>query len=128
MPQPHGLGFFLHGWIGRQPSRTEGDSIAYQLANPQNYIRAGKIYCIQGDLWGCFPEISTLYLLALKLKGDVLARLIPWFLSLILAGMIVAFGRRFLGSRRLGLVAAAIFCAQPVFSSFIGTAMQDSLR
>lgn len=115
-----------HGLVLALAPPTDGDSLAYHLAHAQDFLRAGRIYCRAGDLWGTFPgNMEMQYLAALLLKGENLAQLLPWTFSLILPAAVALFGRRFFGSRAVGLLAAAVFAVQPVVTAFLGTAMED---
>jgi hypothetical protein len=125
-----GLGLLLwtawHGWIQALAPPIDGDSIAYHLAHPQDYLREGRIFYHPGNLWGCFPgNLEMQYLLALLLKGEALAQSIPWVFSLLLPLSVFLFGKRFFGSRTVGILGAAAFSVQPVATAFLGTAMQD---
>jgi 4-amino-4-deoxy-L-arabinose transferase-like glycosyltransferase len=115
-----------HGWIQAMAPPIDGDSIAYHLAHPQDYLREGRIFYHPGNLWGCFPgNLEMQYLLALLLKGEALAQSIPWVFSLLLPLSVFLFGKRFFGSRTVGILGAAALSVQPVATAFLGTAMQD---
>ncbi len=121
------LWIFLHGFIVALSPAIDADSLAYHLANPQSYLQKSKIFCQDGNLWGAFPgHMEMLYLLGLVLQGETLSQLIAWVLSLLLAGAMFQFGFRFFKNRKVGIFSALIFSAQPIFTSFLGTAMQDS--
>ncbi len=117
---------FLHGFIIALAPPIDSDSLGYHLGNAAQYIREGRIFYQTGYPFAAFPgTLEMNYLFAVALGQEPLAQLIPWSLSLALIGLILRAGQEFFGSLRVGILGAAVFAAQPVFTVALGTAMQD---
>ncbi len=117
----------FHGLVLSTAPPTEGDTLAYHFGNSRVYLDEGRVFYQRSKLWGCFPgNMEMLYLMSFKLMGPTLAQWVQLLFSLLVPAGIFLYGSRFFKSPLIGLLAAAIFSVQPVFTSFLGSGMVDS--
>ncbi len=108
---------------------TDWDSLAYHLAFPKIYLDKGSFFRLSWSMNGHFPLNSEMiYLLALNFKRELACHWINFFHGIFVLLLIAAMSRRIFREPQLrlaGLLAAAIYAAQPVFSRVIGNAATD---
>lgn len=101
------------------------DTLEYHLGVPARYLEAGRIVGLPGNVYSNFPLTAEMhYLVGLLVLGRVeagaLAKLFNLFSS-VLAGLGVwALAHRVFGSRRVGLLALAIFATTGWFLVLAG--------
>jgi hypothetical protein len=101
------------------------DTLLYHLSTPAFYVQHHGLVEVAEryqSYWAHNAEM--LYTLALLLVGQPLPTLIHWTCGLLTTGLTFALGRR-LGGRRVGLVAAVLYCSTPLVSSLAGTGHND---
>ena len=101
------------------------DTLLYHLSTPAFYVQQHGLVEVAEryqSYWSHNAEM--LYTLALLLVGQPLPTLIHWTCGLLTTGLTFALGRR-LGGRRVGLVAALLYCSTPLVSSLAGTGHND---
>jgi len=118
------LAFAAIGAIGPSDPR-DWDSLAYHLAVPAQWLRAGQIRHIPALHQSNFPfAVDNLYLFGLAWGGEAAAKMFSWALGL--SGVVASFGlgRRWAGPGA-GWVAAVLFAGMPVVAWEAGTAYVD---
>jgi 4-amino-4-deoxy-L-arabinose transferase-like glycosyltransferase len=89
------------------------DSQVYHLTGPKLFVARGRI---TGDIdipYLGFPSlVEMLFLAAMLLKGDIVAKLVHFTYALLTIGLLYSFARRYLQAR-LPLLATAIFLSVP---------------
>jgi 4-amino-4-deoxy-L-arabinose transferase-like glycosyltransferase len=89
------------------------DSLEYHLGAPAEYLKAGRIIALPHNFYSNLPQLTEmLYLLALKLSSGSAAKLLHYGFGLGTAMVVYALAAR-LGTRRIGLTAAALFYCLP---------------
>ena len=107
------------------PVGNDYDSLMYHLAAPAQYLRHGKIVALPYDHHTFFPlATEMLFLLGLKLSGPVLAKLFHWLMLPLCCATILAVAERN-GSRRAGMLGAALFASLPLVQVEAMTAYID---
>ncbi len=93
------------------------DSLEYHLGAPAEYLKAGRIIALPHNFYSDLPQLTEmLYLLALKLSSGSAAKLLHYSFGLGTAVVVYALAAR-LGTRRIGLTAAALFYCLPFVES-----------
>ncbi|MBI1748916.1 MAG: glycosyltransferase family 39 protein [Acidobacteria bacterium] len=91
-----------------------GDDMVYHLYTPKTYLRHHGFIDLPFNIYTYFPMGGEmLYTLAMLVKGDVLAKLIHYFMGVLIS--IVIYGIcRYIGlTRRMGLMGMLFFCSVP---------------
>jgi len=110
-------------WICCLMPPLDYDVIEYHLAGPAAYFREGNIHFLDTNVFASFPQnMEMLYLLALHLEGDVLtgatvAKIFHFLMMFVLAGIVHATGRRFVG-KNVGKWAALLILIVPMAFAF----------
>ena len=92
------------------------DSLIYHLSLPKLYLLHGKIFPTPYNIYSGIPfNTEMLYGLSLSIGGEVLAKLLPWGLSLAVLSLIFIWCRRF-ASEETGWIAALLFYSCPMIS------------
>lgn len=115
----------LHGLIVALSPPATVDVLSHHFGAVRQSLLAGRLFWAGNVLDASPAHLQMIYLLCIAIKSDLLAQLVSWSLGVFLIFAAAAFGARFMKSRAAGFLGAAILSAQPVFSSFIGTGMQD---
>ncbi len=103
------LPFFLLAFAGSLTPPTSYDTLEYHLGAPSEYLKAGRITFLEGNVYSNFPGMmEMLYLLGLILKDDVTAKLVHFFLGAGTALAVYHLARRYF-SPVAALAAALIF-------------------
>jgi 4-amino-4-deoxy-L-arabinose transferase-like glycosyltransferase len=90
------------------------DSLVYHLAIPQYYILHHKIINMPQVFFSHFPvNMSMLYVWGLLLSGDILAKLLHFFMGVFSIVCIYIFSKKYFNSAT-GIMAAAIFYTMPM--------------
>lgn len=90
------------------------DSLVYHLAIPQYYILHHKIVDMPHLFFSHFPvNMGMLYVLGLILNGDVLAKLLHFFMGIFSIISIYVFSKKYF-NKKIGIMAAAIFYTMPM--------------
>ncbi len=101
------------------------DSSVYHLAVPNIYLQYQRIIPVSFNLYSNFPFTGEmLYLLALLLKCDILAKLIHFAFGILISLAIYSFSRRYFNPR-IALLAAAIFYTVPYVALVSTMALVD---
>ena len=105
---------------------TGKDALIYHLAVPKQYLKAGGFRFLPGNIFSNSPLLpEMLYLLALFLRGEVLAKLLHLgALAGVLLGM-WSFSRRHLPENAFPLTALLLFAAIPTVFAVSRTAYTD---
>ena len=110
------FGLIALNFIGALGPEIFFDSLTYHLALPQLYLLHGKIFPTPYNIYSGIPFNSEmLYGLSLSVGGEVLAKMLPWGLSLAIAGLILIWCRRFV-SEEAGWMAALLFYSCPMIA------------
>lgn len=104
----------LLGLCGALSPPFLGDDMVYHLNTPKTYIKNHGLVDIPYNVYTYFPMgMEMLYVFAMLILGDVLAKLIHYAMGALVVLAIYFFSRR-LGLTRSGsLLAAAMFCTVP---------------
>jgi len=103
----------------------EYDELEYHLGALADYQRAGHIAFLRHNFYSNLPQLTEmLYLLAMTTTSDIAAKLLHWLFGLLGAGAVYGVARQ-LWSRRVGLVAAALFYCTPFVQDLSRTARVD---
>lgn len=101
------------------------DVIAYHLAVPKMYMQANKIFHIPFSFHSDSPfMINMLYLMAMIIKSDILAQLIAYFISVLLALSVYAFSTRFF-NKKIAIISAFIIYTIPMIIEYATQAYVD---
>jgi len=105
---------------------TGKDALIYHLAVPKQYLKAGGFRFLPGNIFSNSPAHPEMhYLLALFLRGEVLAKLLHLgALGGVLLGM-WSFSRRHLPENEFPLTALLLFAAIPTVFAVSRTAYTD---
>ena len=107
------------------PSAADYDSLAYHLAVPMQWLRAGRVSQMAFDHHSYFPFVGEmLYALALGVRGAVFAKLFHWAMLVFGALAVCCLGRK-AGGKTAGLWAAALFVSLPMTQAESTTAYVD---
>lgn len=112
------------GALGPSDPR-DWDSLAYHLAVPAQWLRAGQIVHVPALHQSNFPfAVDNLFLFGLAWGGEAAAKVFSWVL--VACGAVVSFGlgRRWAGDGA-GWTAAVLFAGMPVVAWEAGTAYVD---
>jgi 4-amino-4-deoxy-L-arabinose transferase-like glycosyltransferase len=101
------------------------DSLAYHLAIPKIYAQEHHVSCIPHNVYANFPmTMEFLYVLGLLLRGDILAKMMHFFMGILTALAIYSFSKRYF-ERKTALVASLIFYNIPLVGLLSGWAFND---
>ncbi len=101
------------------------DSLAYHLAIPKIYAEQHHVSYIPHNVYANFPmTMEFLYVLGLLLRGDILAKMMHFFMGILTALAIYSFSRRYF-ERKTALVASLIFYNIPLVGLLSGWAFND---
>ncbi len=90
------------------------DALIHHLAVPKHYLKQGGIHEIPAVISSYYPmNLDLLYMLALYLGNDILAKYIHFSFALLTAGLIYAYLKRRLHSG-YGFFGALLFLSLPV--------------
>ncbi|MBU2529440.1 MAG: glycosyltransferase family 39 protein, partial [Elusimicrobia bacterium] len=90
------------------------DALVYHLAIPQYYILHHKIVNMPQVFFSHFPiNMSMLYVVGLILNGDVLAKLLHFFMGVFSIVSIYLFSKKYFNIKT-GIMAVAIFYTMPM--------------
>jgi hypothetical protein len=94
---------------------TDWDAATAHLALPAAYARDGRIHLDPGNVFSAHPHlVHSLYAAAFHGGGEVAVSWLNWAWGALGALAVFQLGRRAV-SRRVGLVASAVFATAPVF-------------
>jgi hypothetical protein len=92
---------------------VEWDALVYHLAGPKTYIEAGRVLWVPDNFHLSFPALTEmLFLGAMLLKGDILARLVHLTYGVLTVAAIYAFSRKHFDGP-VPLLAAVLFASIP---------------
>ena len=101
------------------------DEMNHHLFVPRLWLQAGGIQFIPFNFFSAFPNnLQMLYLFALGIGGDTLAKLIHFSCGLLTLLLIYGLGKR-LSGRSAGLMGSLFFLLMPMFTFLSGTAQVD---
>jgi hypothetical protein len=105
---------------------TDFDGLFYHLTEPAWALAAGRIGPPQANVpHFSFPGLmEALFLLALTLYGDIVAKLLHWGFALLLGGLVYRIARRHMGAK-LGWGAVVALYATPMVAVLAGWAYND---
>jgi len=106
----------LGNLIGALAPPAHQDTLRYQLAAPQWWLRHGRIDFVPMLNFNEPPLTQSLYALALLLQGDQLAGLLNLIFGWGAAALLYRMTRRYLGPR-VGWMATALFYAMPAVTA-----------
>ncbi len=142
LPAPRAYFYNLHrpqinGWLmlvavaailclaGALTPPFEYDELEYHLGAPSEYIKAGQIIFLPHNFYSNLPQLTEmLYLLALVMRSGIAAKLLHFSFGLLSAAAIFAVVGK-LWSRRVGVLAAALFYCVPFVQDLSQTARVD---
>ena len=111
---------FLAAWV----PDYGWDAFTYHLALPERYLFRDRIVVTPLFPYSAFPQtVEMLYLIALGLGSDALAKLIHLQFGVLTALAVYASARS--ASLRAGLLAVAILAADPLFNWELSVAYND---
>jgi len=111
--------------LGAVTPPFEYDELEYHLGAPSEYIKAGKIIFLPHNFYSNLPQLTEmLYLLGLVTRSDIATKMLHWCFGLLSAAAIYAVAGK-LWSRRVGLMAAALFYCMPFVQDLSQTARID---
>jgi hypothetical protein len=91
-----------------------GDDMVYHLNTPKIYLKSHGLTEVPNNVYTYFPMgMEMTYVLAMLVKGDILAKLIHWSMGVFITVSIFSFARRIGLLRSQALLAAATFCTVP---------------
>jgi len=105
-------------WANCAVPAFDYDALEYHLGAPAQYVEAGRIRFLPGNVYSNFPlGVEMLYLDAIALCPDRIvagqaAKAINFAFALATIGLVWCFGRRFF-SERAGVLGAAFFALSP---------------
>ena len=103
----------------------EYDELEYHLGALADYQRAGRIAFLPHDFYSNMPQLTEmLYLLAMTTTSDIAAKLLHWLFGVLGALAVYGVAQR-LWSRRVGLMAAALYYCTPFVQDLSQTARID---
>jgi len=104
---------------------TDWDVLAYHLAFPKIFLRAGALTRLDWSINAHYPLNSEMiYILALGLRNAQAAQWVNFFHAALLVGFVGFAASRFF-SRAHGVLAACLFAVQPIFVKTVGNAATD---
>ncbi len=105
---------------------TDWDGLFYHLPGPAWALSAARIVPPQADVPHLsFPGLmESLFMLAMVLRSDVVAKLLHWSFAMLLGGLVYRVANRHLGAR-LGWGAAIALYATPMVAVLAGWAYND---
>ncbi len=104
----------------------EWDAQLYHLHQGKYALALGRIAEPPDIPTFNYPSlIEMLYLAALALKGDIVAKLLHWVFAVLVVGAVWDCGRRFWNTR-VAWIAAATLTAIPTFATVMGWAYNDA--
>jgi hypothetical protein len=105
---------------------TDWDGLFYHLTGPAWALSAGCVGPPHADVPHLsFPSLmESLFLLAMALRSDVVAKLLHWSYALLLGGIVYRLANRHLGDR-LGWGAVVALYATPMVAVLAGWAYND---
>ncbi|MEM4398125.1 MAG: glycosyltransferase family 39 protein, partial [Candidatus Woesearchaeota archaeon] len=110
------LYIMLINLFGALTPETFYDSQFYQLGIPAFWIQEGRIFVTKYLLQTFFPfNINMLYLLSILLNNEISAKMIHYFLGVIICFGIYVFSKKYF-SKTVGLIAVLIFYSIPTVS------------
>ncbi len=119
----------LRAMVAGAAPPTDWDSLAYHLAFPKIFLMEGYFLRLPWSTNGHYPLSSEmLYLPALALGREGACHWINFYHGLSALGAIALLSRRFFpgpAAGAVGLLAAALYSAQPAFSKVMGNAATD---
>ena len=112
-------------FIGALAPPTDWDAGVHHLAVAKLYAQNHKMLRIPYIMHSNYPELlQMLYTQGLLLWSDILANIIHWFMSVLLAAAIYSLARKHFSSR-VALLSATIVYAMPVMSDLARGAKID---
>lgn len=125
------VGLGLVAWLYALTPSVQSDALRYHLAGPQEWLKAGRLAYLPYNAFTSFPSnIDMLFLFALGLGGDLLAKCMHFAFLPLCVGAIVAIVReagadtRILGMRA-SLWAALAWAISPLALPLAGWAFID---
>ncbi len=104
---------------------ASSDALAYHVALPKLYVSGGSISFYPSIIPSAYPSAADmLFLYGFILDGGVLSGLVSFYIVLLLAISIYAFGRRFF-SMQAALLASVVFYTLPLVSVYNTRAFVD---
>jgi len=93
---------------------TEWDAISYHLPVAKEFVSSGKIISLSFLRFPVFPQLVDLFfILAIIFSKPILANLITYAMSIVLALLIFSFAGRYF-NKRIGLVSSLIFLSSSI--------------
>ncbi|MCG3149748.1 MAG: hypothetical protein PCFJNLEI_03213 [Verrucomicrobiae bacterium] len=103
----------------------EYDELEYHLGAPSEYLKAGRIIFLPHNFYSNLPQLTEmLYLLGLVTRSDIATKMLHWCFGWLSALAVYAVAGK-LWSRRVGLLAAALFYCVPFIQDLSQTARID---
>jgi hypothetical protein len=108
------LGFtLLTALVSTLTPPVEWDALVYHLAGPKEYLTAGRLLWVPDNFHLSFPALTEmLFLCAMLLKGDILARLIHLTYGALTVGAVYIFSRKHFDGL-VPLLSAVFFASIP---------------
>lgn len=108
--------FILVNLLGALGPQIGYDTLTYHFALPKLYLLKARIVATPHTLYAGLPfNTEILFGLGMALKGEILAKLIPWVISMGLLACIAMWMRRF-GSLRAGIIAGILLLSSVAVS------------
>ncbi len=93
---------------------TEWDAVSYHLHVAKGFVNLGKITSLPSLRFPVFPQLVDLFfVLAVMFHKPILANLISYAMSIVLALLIYSFAKRYF-NKEIGLISSLIFLCSPV--------------
>jgi hypothetical protein len=120
------LGFtLLMALVSTLTPPVEWDALVYHLAGPKAYIAAGRVLWVPDNFHLNFPALTEmLFLDAMLLKGDILARLIHLTYGSLTVAAVYAFSRKHFDGL-VPLLSAVLFASIPTAATIATWAYVD---
>jgi len=104
---------------------TSWDAGVAHLALPWDYVDAGRITFLEGNVYSGYPHLlHALYTYSYLQGGELAVGLTNWIFGPLACLAVFALGRR-IENRTCGLIAAALFATSPIYFDQVGTVSLD---
>ena len=115
----------LLGFVWALAPEIQYDAVNYQLTVPKAYLEVGRIVDLPYFWHSYFAHLMNMdFALAMAFGGSASAKLLTWAIAVLAVTAVYCAGRR-IGSRRAGLLAAALFASTPTCFWLATTAYVD---
>ncbi len=111
--------------LGAAAPVTGWDATVAHIALPSDYVREGRIYPHEGNVYSGYPHlVHSLLAVLFRMGGEGAVRAMGAAVAFMACAAVYFLGRR-LGTWRDGLYAAAMFAAAPIFMDQATTVSVD---